>query len=372
MQRFFLSPLVLVALLPLSYPQSPRPISAPDDIVLRLETVGASRELRLGELIPIKYSYSAKTPGRYLWVSQSAKLEGGRALEISCSSSEEGGSNNLGSADRVSFDQLLVASCGGSGGSAGASCFDCGAEQPLTESALNIGPEPLNKYVRFRTAGTYTCEASAADVTTTAARDDKNQPALLVTSNPIVLTIVNDPVWARSAASAYGDAYGKLCRGEHYSVQCPDIAERLTYLDTVNSLAEEVKWFDGRNQGWNNVFWAAIQHSSQPQDALRLMTSRIQEPDFQASNEIIEWLASAELRIEVPDAFRGDALATYHDEAVELLRKYVRLLGSSLSKKDPLVLGEAVKTYRNVAGRRYCDEALIPSDEQNSVLMDLH
>jgi hypothetical protein len=105
---------------------------------------------------------------------------------------------------------------------------------------------------------------------------------------------------------------------------------------------------------------------------LRLMTSRIQEPDFQVSDEIIEWLAGAELRIEVPDAFRGDAPATYHDEAVESLRKYVRLLGSSLSKKDPIVLPESVKTYQNLAGQRYCGEALIQSDEQNSIVVDLH
>jgi len=266
---------------------------------------------------------------------------------------------------------MLVAPCGSVGVGPGfSSCTDCWAEQPLTENALNIGTVPLNKYVRFRTAGTYTCEASAADVTA-APRDDKYRPALLLTSNAIVLTIVNDPVWARTAASTYGGAYGKLCRGEHFSIQCSDIAERLTYLDTADSLAEEVKWFNNGYQGWDNDFWAAIQHSSQPREALRLMTSRMQESDFQVSDEIIEWLASTELRIEVPDAFRGDP-ATYHDEAVELLRKYVRLLGSTLSKKDPIVLRESVKTYQNLAEQRYCGEALIQSDEQNSILVDLH
>jgi len=110
-----------------------------------------------------------------------------------------------------------------------------------------------------------------------------------------------------------------------------DVARRITYLDTADSLAVEVKWFDGRNHGWENEFWNAIQHSSEPQEALRLITSRMQESDFQASTSVLEWLASLELRLEVPEAFQSSTPASYHAQAVEMLRKYVRLLGNSLS-----------------------------------------
>jgi hypothetical protein len=159
---------------------------------------------------------------------------------------------------------MLNAPCGGIGGGLGSGCGDCDAEYPLTETALSFGVVPLNTHVTFRTPGTYTCEASSA-VITTASRDEKIRPALLVNSNPVSLTIVNDPGWAHSAALAYAyaDAYEKLCRGdevaEHHFLQCSDVARRITYLDTADSLAVEVKFFDGRNHGWENGFWDAIQ-----------------------------------------------------------------------------------------------------------------
>lgn len=204
-------------------------------------------------------------------------------------------------------------------------------------------------------------------------RDEKIRPALLVKSNPILLTIVNDPGWAHSAALAYAGAYEKLCRGddaaEHRFLQCSDVARRITYLDTADSLATEVKRFDGRNHGWENGFWDAIQHSSQPEEALRLMAARIQEPDSEVSTSVLEWLASSELRLEAPSAFQGGPPATYHTQALEKLRKYVRLLGGSLSQKIPNVLGESVKTYRIFAEQEYCEpESLISRDEQNQAL----
>ena len=243
---------------------------------------------------------------------------------------------------------------------------------PLTETALTFGVVPLNTYVRFRMPGTYACEASSADITT-ASRDEKIRPALLVNSNPILLTIVNDPGWAHSAALAYAGVYEKLCRGddvaEHRFLQCSDVARRITYLDTADSLATEVKWLDGRNHGWENGFWDAIQHSSNPEEALRLMAARMQEPDFEISTGVLEWLASSELRMEVPDAFQSGTPATYHAQAVEKLRKYVRLLGGSLSQKDSTVLSESVKTYRTFAEQQYCEpQSLIPRKEQNQVL----
>jgi hypothetical protein len=270
---------------------------------------------------------------------------------------------------------MLNAPCGGVGGGTGGGCGDCDGEYPLTETALTFGVVPLNTYVRFRMPGIYTCEASSAD-TTTASRDEKIRPALLVNSNPILLTIVNDPAWAHSAEIAYAGVYEKLCRGddvaEHRFLQCSDVARRITYLDTADALATEVKWFDGRSHGWENGFWDAIQHSSNPEEALRLMAARMQEPDFEISTGVLEWLASTELRMEVPDAFQSGTPATHHAQAVEKLRKYVRLLGGSLSQKDSIVLSESVKTYRTFAEQRYCEpQSLIPRKEQNQMLTGL-
>jgi hypothetical protein len=267
---------------------------------------------------------------------------------------------------------MLDAPCGGVGGGSGGGCGDCDGEYPLTATALTFGVVPLNTYVRFRTPGTYTCEASSADITTTP-RNEKIRPALLVKSNPVLLTIVNEPGWAHSAALAYAAAYERLCRdddvAEYRFLQCSDVARRITYLNTADSLATEVKWFDGRNHSWENGFWDAIQHSSPPEEAVCLMAARIQEPDFEVSTGVLEWLASSELRMEVPNAFHSGTPATYHAQALEKLRKYVRLLEGSLSQKDSNVLSESVKTYRTFAEQKYCEpQSLISRDEQNQVL----
>ena len=129
MQKFFSRTGSLVlALLLSSYAQVPKPASAPSDIVLSLGTDGDGRQFHLGELIPVKFAYSAKTPGRYLWVSQSSKLAGGRPLEISCSPSAERVSTQPSSASNGTFAQMLYGACGGVGGGVGGGCGDCDQE----------------------------------------------------------------------------------------------------------------------------------------------------------------------------------------------------------------------------------------------------
>jgi hypothetical protein len=374
MQKLFLTIGVVLILLPSSFAQVTQPVSAPADVILKLETDGDRHQFHLGELIPVKYSYSAKTPDRYVWVGQSSKLAGWHSLEISCSPSAERFSTRPSSPDHVTFDQMLNPPCGGGGVGGGFSsggCGDCGGEYPLTAAALGFGVVPLNTYVRFRRPGAYSCEASSANITTTP-RDEKIRLALLVRSTPI-LTIINDPSWSHSASLAYADAYQKLCRGDDVAkdrfLQCSDLAQRITYLDTTDSLATEVKSFDGRNHGWENGFWDAIQHSSYPEEALRLIAARMQQPDFEVSTWVLEWLASSELRMEVPGAFQSGSPATYHAQAVEILRKYIRLVGISLPQKDSKVLPETIKTYRTFGEQKYCEpQSLIPRNERNQVL----
>ena len=374
MLGLFLTTNVILLVLLSSFAQTVEPVPAPADVILTLGTEGDLHQFRLGELIPVKFSYSAKVPGRYFLVGRSSKLAGGRSLEISCSPSAVRVILNPRSLDDVTFHQMLNSPCDGAGigGGSGGGCGDCDDEYPLAETALTFGVVPMNTYVRFRTPGTYTCEALSADVTT-ARPDEKIRTALLVKSDSIILTIVNDPGWAHSAALEYAEVYEKLCRGdgvaEHGFLQCSDLARRITYLDNADSLATEVKWFDGRSHGWENGFGDAIRHSANREEALRLMAARMQEPDFEVSTSVLEWLASSELRMEVPDAFQSDAPATYHAHAVEKLRKYVRLLGDSLSRKDSTVFSESARTYRTFAEQKFCEsQSLIPTEEQNQAL----
>lgn len=353
------------------FAQSHESIPAPADLVLDFRVEGAQQQFHLGELIPARYSYTAATPGRYVWVSQSQKLDGGSGLEISCSPSAEQVTRPPLWPESLKFQAMLQGTCGGVGGGSGGGCVDCDWEQPLGSSPLGFGPVPLNTYVRFHAPGTYACIASAADVTTADAKE-RIRPALLVKSRPIILKIVSDPAWANSAVSAYAAAYDQLCpsdkAAEQHFLQCSDLAERIAYLDTPRSLAAEVQRFDGRSQGWQNGFCNAIQNSSYPADALRLMAGRIQDPDVEVSPAVLQWLAIRDLRLENPDAFQSPDAAVYHTAAVEKLRKYVRLLGSSLARKNNAVRQDDIKTYRWFAEQPYCgEESLIPKEERDQV-----
>ncbi len=373
MKRLFLTAAVILLLGVSSIAQSTEPVPAPTEVVLNFSTEADQRTFHLGELIPIRFSYVATRPDRYILVSQNKKLNGGRGFEVACSPSAETVRRPpLPSDGGNKFDEMLVAPCGGVGGGVGGGCVDCDTEYLLSASPISFAGIALNTYARFRTPGKYSCIASSADVTT-APRDEKFRSALLVKSKPVDLTIVDDPGWAHSAAMAYADAYQKFCRAddvpEHRFLQCSDSAARLVYLDTPESLATKVRFFDGRNHGWENQFWDAIQSTSHPDEALRLMTNRMQDPDMEVSTLILKYLATLDLKLESPDAFQGATPASYHAPAVEKLRKYVRWLGTSLAKKNPDVLPESAKSYRTFAEQKYCEEhPLIPEEEQTQAL----
>ena len=65
-------------------------LPAPADVTLTLSTEGDRHEFHLGELIPVKFSYSAAVPGKYVWVSQNTRLTGGHGLDFACSPFAEG------------------------------------------------------------------------------------------------------------------------------------------------------------------------------------------------------------------------------------------------------------------------------------------
>ncbi len=99
------------------------------------------------------------------------------------------------------------------------------------------------------------------------------------------------------------------------------------------------------------------------------MTARLQDPDFEPSSLVLEWLVSLELRMEAPEASETETPVAYHAQAVEKLRKYVQLLGESHHTKNSDVLQESAKTYRSFAEQNYCEgHPLVPTDEQNQSL----
>lgn len=356
----------------LSFAQDDRPICAPDDILLELKIEGNTLRFHLGESIPVKYSYSAKISGKYFLVNNTNQLAGGSGFEISCSPAAQRTNMSSVSADSFAFDRMLYAFCQGAGGGMGGGCSDCAGELALTAFPIGFGTVPLNTFVRFNKSGTYVCQASSAQVTNMP-RAEKLRPALLVKSNPITLNIVEDPAWARAASAEYANAYRTLCRDDataaRSQLQCFDLAQRITYLDIPESLQLETEAFDGRNHRWENGFWDAIMQSLQHADAIRLMAARIRDPDFRVTTTVLTWLAESELKLEQPAAFQEGSPAVYHTQAVEKLRKYVRMLGASLGKKSTDAITESARTYRDLASGDYCEGSpLVPGEEQGHVL----
>jgi hypothetical protein len=370
--RLFSANALVLALTLTSVAQSPKPLPAGPDVTLTFTTEDNQHQFHLGELIPITFSYRAGSPGKYILVSLSNKLVGGRGIEVSCvPSAEQAERTHLGINDDI-FEQMLY-TCVGHGGGIGGGCADCDSEQPLTDSPIEFGSQVLNTYVRFRTAGRYSCVASSADLTTASAQE-KIRPALLIESSPLELNVVDDPAWSHSAVETYTAAYKKLCRGndvtaEHIPFQCGDLSARITYLDTLESLSAEVSLLDGRTRSWDSGFWQAIQDSSFPGAAVQLLTKRIQDSDFQVSPEILQWLAVTDLRMDLPTAFDSSDPTAYHSQAVEKMRKFVQLLGNSMRNKNSAVLPESRKTFLSMAEQSYCEEnPLISREERQQML----
>jgi hypothetical protein len=58
----------------------------------------------------------------------------------------------------------------------------------------------------------------------------------------------------------------------------------------------------------------------------------------------------------------------YHSQAVEKVRTFIRLLGSSLSKKNSNTLPESARTYSMFAKQEFCEgEPLIPKPEEDQI-----
>ena len=103
---------------------------------------------------------------------------------------------------------------------------------------------------------------------------------------------------------------------------------------------------------------------------MELITGRIQDPDVAVSDSVLLWLAASAMKSGNPDAFQpGAAAGVYHAQATEQLRKYVRLVGASLTSKNAGALPDSLNTYQRLAVRQSCNgDPLIPDAERYAVL----
>jgi hypothetical protein len=364
--------LTILLLIPLfSYAQKSIPIPAPDDVSLRFSTEDGRNEYHLGEPIKVKFSFSGSARSRDLYVDLSPDCAwgvDGCRMEVKCEPAGEPvvTADYFGTYDK--FQRVLVGACQGKGipleARWGGIC-GCDVVGFLRNSPV-YGPFPLSSYVRLRVPGNYTCYATSTQVVTSI-----HGERFSTRSSPLELTLIDDPSWAHTAALEYADRYEKLCNTKEKpeSLQeCVDIATRITSLDTLDSLAIEVKHVKGQAFYWNG-FWNAIWSSSHPREALRFMTKRMQDPDFRVDRDFLQELVIRSLQLDSPGIFQSSEPAIYQSQALEKLREHVRLLGSSLPNKNADTIDKSLQAYRSLAELRQCDgHPLIPDEERELVL----
>ncbi|HET9743601.1 MAG TPA: hypothetical protein VFQ00_12685 [Terriglobales bacterium] len=355
---------VLLMLANLGQAQAPEPIPAPDDILFQFQTQSGQTRFHLGETIPVTFTFSSSSQGQYVFTDCGAWH---RPMNISCSPATDIPIRSLAHPEFNEFERML-SPCLGPGWSDG--YYGCAEPIPLGVTPVRF-PAPLSRYVRFSAPGRYACVATSTQVGKIAGGN--SGPPLMTKSEPLTFEIVDDPNWSHAAAEAYDQTYAKFCRTddlkEAQQQRCFDIADRIANLDTIESLATEIKYFDGKQHSWDNGFWTAILATSYPTDGLRLLSERMQAADFQVSAETVKLLAIWDLKAQTPDAFSGAAPALYHEQAVAVLRRYVRLFGRSLRRKKADNLGFSANTYHEIANQQQCgSEPLISQEEQEQTL----
>jgi hypothetical protein len=82
MEKPVLAAVVVFTLVLSSFAERVEPMPAPADVALELGTEGGEHQFHLGELIPIKFSYSASGPG-YIWTGNGTKFAAGGTLSKS-------------------------------------------------------------------------------------------------------------------------------------------------------------------------------------------------------------------------------------------------------------------------------------------------
>ena len=344
---------------------------APSDVQLTVSTENGRTQFHLGEEIRLTLRYTASVPGKYLMAGPGAKAKGWDHERLSCTPREE-------AVDREADDgvvdghKFLHAECGsGVGGGIGGGCADCAIEGQVGPRAI-LKELVANRSVQFTRATTYTCTVTDGSIVTAASAP--NYRAIRLTSRPFTLTLSDDSAWSALAlkAALEGMATEKcgVIKGDR--VACMELADRLRYIDTPDSLAAITQFLSNEDKfsSWQHELWLGLFQSRHQDDVIRLLEMRYTDPDFAVTAENMEALTGIRLRKAFPQAFaRTTKAEDFRTAAVFLLQETLRKLGDSLPEKSPLTKAISAKTYETLASQDFCEkEAIIPEAERKRVL----
>ena len=345
--------------------------AAPSDVQLTVSTESGRTQFHLGEEIRLTLRYTASTPGKYLMAGPGAKARGWDHERLTCTPTED-------TIDREKDDgvvdgqKFLHAECGGGvGGGIGGGCGDCDIEGTLGPRAL-LKELVANRSVQFTRPTNYTCTVTDDSVVTAASAP--NYRAIRLRSRPFTLELSDDSAWSASELKAVleGIAAEKCSVTKEDRLPCQELADRLRYLDTSDSLAASTQFLNNEQKlaTWQRELWLGLFQSRHQDDVIRLLEMRFTDPDFAVTVENMETLTGIRLRKAFPQAFASIAKPEdYRTAAVFLLQETLRKLGESLSGKSPLTKATSAKTYEGLASQNFCEkEAVIPAAERKRVL----
>jgi hypothetical protein len=344
---------------------------APADVQLTVSTDSGRTQFHLGEEIRLTLRYTASVPGKYLMAGPGAKAKGWDHERLVCTPKED-------IIDREADDgvvdghRFLHAECGaGVGGGIGGGCADCGIEGVLGPQSI-LKELVVNQRLQFTRPTTYTCTVTDNSVVTAASAPEYR--AMRLTSQPFTLELSDESAWSAKALKSALDAIAaeKCNPVKEERVRCLELADRLRYLDTPDSLAAITQFLsnEGKFSPWQQQLWLGLYQSRHQDDVIRLLEMRFTDSDFAVTVENMETLTGIRLRKAFPQAFDKSARPEdFRTPAVFLLQETLRKLGESLPGKSPLTKQISAKTYESLATQDFCEkEAIIPEAERKRVL----
>jgi hypothetical protein len=353
-----------------------RPIQGAPGVAVLLQTKDGWTQFHFGEMVELKLQYAALQPGRYVHVNLN-ELKGGHSWQWQCEPASQVVDRRKNNGD-ISASRFYYAreNCvEGFGGGSGGGCGDCGGEYVLGPAPLSYDVL-LNNELQFLQPGRYTCRVSTADVATPATSPAEERTAIELVSNPVVIELNEDPAWSATTLSAarqqFSSAHCLALPDE--SAPCWDPVNTIRFLDTEESFAELVRLYKGVDKpSWQELLWLGILQSQHPKLARELLEKRMVDPDFTVTTGFLDTLTAMTLREDHPEALTEPVLqgetSIYHDQALELLRNYLRTVGKYLPAKWAASRAESLETYTRYASQSFCeDKPLIPSAEMRKVL----
>jgi hypothetical protein len=358
--------------------------SQPPDLRYAVTVKDNRKIFHLGEIIELDETYSTSAPDKYLMLSFPQKVNGHNGkMVIEPSQAIIDRIQDPG--DRSAFSILHINCASGVGGGVGGGTED--SAWPIKAAPIHF-PRILTQQFQITQPGHYSIHATATNVVL-APRTENSAPITLA-SNVLEIEVVDDPQWSHAtlitamdrfdhARDRYvaqgwdGLAFDKINADDldkqmNLGMEMQNAAETMSLLDTEESLTEIVRRYDGTPTGvdfYRHVFLSGIVRSRHGSMAISLLSQRMLDPDFSASERFIDQLTAMTLQDQFPRAFADKSAVSKQGlfpEAREVLREYVLALGKALQNKTVTALEPSMKTFRYYAGRSFCNSQALISE----------